>query len=110
MDHAIFLNSSGGIVTPYGNGYYIPALHIAPYVEQVALPVLTVDSAALYGDRPERFVTLTHSTAAALTFFVDGVAGGKDKSILFKNGQRIKTIDNNDIERELLKLCEEYDG
>lgn len=83
MDRVIFLNSSGGIVTYPGqirSGVYIPSYNIAPYIEPVALPVVSVDSAALYGDRPENLATLTHSRGAALTFFVDSVAGGSDSS------------------------------
>ncbi|MBQ6353094.1 MAG: hypothetical protein IJJ28_07495 [Lentisphaeria bacterium] len=83
MDRVIFLNSSGGIVTYPGqirSGVYIPAYNIAPYIEPVAFPVVSVDPAALYGDRPEHLATLTHSRGAALTFFVDSVAGGGDTS------------------------------
>ena len=39
-----------------------------------------------------------------------GVAGGKDRSVLFKKGEVYKTVDNFDIERELKTLCEEYHG
>ena len=80
MDNVIFLNSSGGIVTPNGSSAYIPLLNIAPYVEAVNLPVVSTDPAALYGDHPENLVTLTHTSGAALTFFVDSVAGGNDSS------------------------------
>ena len=37
-----------------------------------------------------------------------GVAGGKDKSIIFKNGEVLKTVNNDEITREILKLTEEY--
>lgn len=39
-----------------------------------------------------------------------GVAGGKNTSILFKNGEIYKTVRNEEIEKELLALCEEYHG
>ena len=80
MDRAVFLNSSGGIVDFYGNGNYIPSLKIAPYVETVAIPVVSVNSSALYGDHPENLATVTYSSGAALTFFCDSVAGGNDSS------------------------------
>ena len=37
-----------------------------------------------------------------------GIAGGKDKSVIFKGGEIYKTVNNSDIERELIALCEEY--
>lgn len=37
-----------------------------------------------------------------------GVAGGKDKSIIFKNGEVLKTVNSDEITREILKLTEEY--
>ena len=37
-----------------------------------------------------------------------GVAGGKDYSVLFKNGEKFKRIKNEEIFGELLKLIEEY--
>lgn len=36
-----------------------------------------------------------------------GVAGGKDKSVIFRKGQKIKTVDNCDILKELLALINE---
>lgn len=39
-----------------------------------------------------------------------GVAGGKDKSVIFSGGKRLKVVNNADIEGELLKLLEEYLG
>lgn len=36
-----------------------------------------------------------------------GVAGGKDNSVIFKNGTIIKTIENKDIYKELINLIEE---
>ena len=80
MDRVVFLNSSGGIVGLYDNSYYIPSLHIAPYFETVMLPVVSVDSSAIYGDHPESLATVTYSSGAALTFFCDSVAGGNDSS------------------------------
>lgn len=80
MDRAVFLNSSGAIVSLHDNSCYIPSLKIAPYVEMVSLPVVSVDSAALYGAHPENLATVTYSSGAALTFFCDSVAGGSDSS------------------------------
>ena len=79
MEPPMFLNASGGIITPV-NSRYDWLLPVAPYFETVHLPVLTVDSSAPYGDHPENLLTLTVSSAAALTFFVDSVAGGSDTS------------------------------
>ena len=79
MDNAVFLNRSGAIVTQTTSSF-IPALHIAPYFETVVLPVVSVDSSALYGDHPENLATLTYTSGAALTFFVDSVPGGNDSS------------------------------
>ena len=79
MEYAAFLNSSGGIVTYYDRQYQLN-LKVAPYVETVTLPVVSVDSAALYGDHPENLATLTYTSGAALTFFCDSVAGGDDSS------------------------------
>lgn len=39
-----------------------------------------------------------------------GIAGGKDKSVLFAKRKQIKTVDNEDIIPEMIKLFEEYDG
>ena len=39
-----------------------------------------------------------------------GVCGGKTQSIIFKNKEIIKTVDNQDVLKELIKLTEEYDG
>ncbi|MBR1748135.1 MAG: flavodoxin-dependent (E)-4-hydroxy-3-methylbut-2-enyl-diphosphate synthase [Clostridia bacterium] len=39
-----------------------------------------------------------------------GVAGGRDRSVLFKQGEIYKTVDNSEIERELIRFCEEYNG
>ena len=82
MDHVAFLNSRGAIVSPPPNQAtgYAANLHIEPYVEPVMIPVVSVDSAALYGDHPENLATLTYSSGAALTFFCDSVAGGSDAS------------------------------
>ena len=79
MDYPMFLNVSGGIVTPADGGYEWP-LGVVPHFETVLLPVVSVDSAALYGDRPEDLMTVTISSGAALTFYVDSVAGGNDSS------------------------------
>lgn len=38
-----------------------------------------------------------------------GVACGKNKSIIFRDGKKIKVIKNNSILKELLLLCNEYD-
>lgn len=78
MDRAAFLNSSGGIVTNGGSA--IPQFLRPPYVEKVEMPVLSVDSSAIYGDHPELLVTQTISSGGAITFFVDSVAGGNDMS------------------------------
>ena len=80
MDYVAFLNSSGAIVAPYGYGRYAANLHFAPYVEMVRLPVVSVDSSALYGDHPEKLATVTFSSGAALTFFCDSEAGGSNSS------------------------------
>ncbi|MFI3228594.1 MAG: flavodoxin-dependent (E)-4-hydroxy-3-methylbut-2-enyl-diphosphate synthase [Bacillota bacterium] len=37
-----------------------------------------------------------------------GVCGGKGKSILFKDGNAVKTVNNADIISELMKMVEEY--
>lgn len=37
-----------------------------------------------------------------------GIAGGQDKSILFQNGQKVKTISNDQIIQELMRLVGEY--
>lgn len=79
MDYPMFLNSSGGIVTPYDSGYHWP-MGVVPYFETVRLPVVSVDSSAIYGDHPENLMTVTYSSGAALTFFVDSVPGGNDSS------------------------------
>lgn len=78
MEPTAFLNSSGAIVAPSVSSVTSAAAHIfaAPYIEQVALPVVSVDPAALYGDHPENLATLTSSRGAALTFFCDSEAGG----------------------------------
>ena len=39
-----------------------------------------------------------------------GVCGGKTQSIIFKNKEIIKTVDNQDVLKELIKLTEEYDA
>lgn len=86
MDRVLFLNSSGAIITDY---FPYPSpwgprvitedpLPVAPYVETVALPTVSIASSAIYGDRPENVATLTNSNGAALTFFCDSVAGGGD--------------------------------
>lgn len=80
MDRPIFLNSSGGIIAPYASRTLIPILNIAAYVEDVTFPVVSVDSSAIFGDHPENLATVTVSSGAALTFFVDSVAGGNDSS------------------------------
>ncbi len=80
MDRPIFLNSSGGIIAPYALRTQVPVLNIAPYVETVTFPVVSVDSSAIFGDHPENLATVTISSGAALTFFVDSVAGGDDPS------------------------------
>ena len=80
MDRPIFLNSSGGIIAPYASRTLVPILNIAPYVEDVTFPVVSVDLSAIYGDHPENLATVTISSGAALTFFVDSIAGGNDSS------------------------------
>jgi len=92
MDHVMFLNSSGAIITelrPYPVSRSVIQIYpritedplpIVPYVEEVALPVVSVDSAALFGDHPENLATVSCSSAAALTFYCDSVAGGSDSS------------------------------
>lgn len=83
MEYVPFLNSSGAIVMPPNariSRGYAANLPIAPYIETVRLPVVSVDSSALYGEHPENLVTLTYSSGAALTFFCDSVAGGADNS------------------------------
>lgn len=37
-----------------------------------------------------------------------GIAGGKERSIIFKNGQQVKIIENSAIVAELEKILEEY--
>ena len=39
-----------------------------------------------------------------------GVCGGKTQSIIFKNKEIIKTVDNQEVLKELIKLTEEYDA
>ena len=39
-----------------------------------------------------------------------GVAGGKDKSVIFRNGEKYKVVSNDEILSELEKLFREYDG
>ena len=39
-----------------------------------------------------------------------GVAGGKDKSIIFKDGKQIEVINNQDIIQKMKKMIEEYNG
>ena len=80
MDRVIFLGSGGGILTHYPQHSTTHPLGVAPYVEMVSLPVVSVDSAALYGDRPENLATLTYTSGAALTFFCDSEAGGNNTS------------------------------
>lgn len=88
MDRPILVDSRGGIVTPatpYPGSHYAPAIQewlpdIVPYVEPVALPVPIVDSSAVYGSRPQDLLQLTVSSGAALTFFVDSLAGGNDST------------------------------
>ncbi len=36
-----------------------------------------------------------------------GIAGGKEKSIIFRHGEILDTVNNEDIERELMKIVEE---
>ena len=80
MDRVIFLGSGGGILTHYPQHSTTHPLGIAPYVETVMLPVVSVDSTALYGDHPENLATLTYTSGAALTFFCDSEAGGTNTS------------------------------
>lgn len=37
-----------------------------------------------------------------------GVAGGKDRSIIFRNGEIYKTVPNDGLKEEILSLCREY--
>ena len=39
-----------------------------------------------------------------------GVAGGKNKSIIFQKGKILKSVDNNDIEAEIRRLTEEFNN
>ena len=39
-----------------------------------------------------------------------GIAGGREKSVLFAKSKQIKQVRNEDIIKEMLKLFEEYDG
>ncbi len=39
-----------------------------------------------------------------------GVCGGKERSIVFKDGEIIKTVENKEILKELYKLAREYNG
>ena len=83
MEHVAFLGSGGAIVAPYSNprrAEYAAYIPVAPYVETVYLPVVSVDSAALFGEHPEKLATLTYSSGAALTFYCDSVAGGTNTS------------------------------
>lgn len=80
MDRVLFLHSAGGIISRYPHLRSEEPLPVAPYVERIALPVVSVDSSALYGEHPENLATLTYSSGAALTFFCDSVAGGADSS------------------------------
>ena len=93
MDRVMFLNSSGGILqafAPYRRStsplytneplLTLVPLRAAPHVEQVTLPVVSVDSSAIYGDHPENLATVTYSSGAALTFFCDSEAGGTNTS------------------------------
>jgi len=80
MDRVLFLNSRGGIISRYPHLRSEEPLPVAPYVENVAIPVVSVDSSALCGDHPENMAVLTCSSGAALTFFCDSVAGGNDSS------------------------------
>lgn len=86
MDRVTFLNSSGGIVTPFKPYFSLndhvriaeTPLAVAPHVEQLVLPSVGVEPSALYGSRPENFALLTSSSGAALTFFCDSIPGGGD--------------------------------
>ena len=88
MDRPIFLASNGGIVTPatpYPGSHYAPAIQewlpdIVPYVETVMIPSATVSSTAIFDGNPGDLVRVTYTSGAALTFFVDSVAGGNDAS------------------------------
>lgn len=80
MDRVLFLNSNGGILSKYPHLHSEEPLPVAPYVEQVGIPQVSVDPAALYGENPADLARLTVSSGAALTFFCDSVAGGRDSS------------------------------
>lgn len=79
MDRVLFLHSNGGILSEYPQLRSEEPLPVAPYVEQVNIPAVSVDTQALYGDTPSLAV-LTFSSGGALTFFCDSVAGGNDSS------------------------------
>ena len=36
-----------------------------------------------------------------------GVAGGKYRSVIFKNGEKLKTVNNSEIENALIELIAE---
>lgn len=84
MERPILLNASGAIVTRLPV-YAHPTtaevvaadepLPIVPYVETVEWPVLSYDASAYLSGAPERMVTSTVSSGAALTFFCDGANG-----------------------------------
>ena len=88
MDRPILVDSRGGIVTPatpYPGSHYAPSIQvwspdIAAYVETVMIPSAVVSSTAIFDGRPDDLVRVTYTSGAALTFFVDSVAGGDDSS------------------------------
>lgn len=88
MDRPILLASNGGIVTPatpYPGSHYAPSIQewlpdIAAYVETVTIPSAVVSPTAIFDGRPDDLVRITRTSGAALTFFVDSVAGGNDNS------------------------------
>ena len=81
MDCVAFLNSSGAIVAAPGaptNSMYAAHIPFDPCIETVYLPVVSVDSSALYGEQPENLARLTYTSGAALTFFCDSIEGGDE--------------------------------
>ena len=88
MDRPILVDSRGGIVTPatpYPGSHYAPSIDIwspdiAAYVETVMIPSAVVSSTAIFDGHPDDLVRVTYTSGAALTFFVDSVAGGNDSS------------------------------
>lgn len=88
MDRPILVDSRGGIVTPatpYHGSHYAPSIQewspdVAAYIETVMIPSVTASPTAIFDGRPDDLLRVTYTSGAALTFFVDSVAGGNDAS------------------------------